>query len=213
MSSSARNAQGASLTLGVAGTAKTATAITKTNPPVFTSAAHGFTEGLVIVVTAATGMPEINGRVGITRNVAANTGELAGIDASAFAAAATAGTLTPTAVVVGNFKGFSGLDGQSSDIDVTDLASLAKEFRSGLMDNGQFSAQLQWLAAQSDLGQDALRASQIASGPSTQFKLAFKDGKFISFPAYVKQFSISGQVDGIVEGNVSARISGPYAMG
>lgn len=213
MSSTARNAQGAVLTIGVSGSAKTLTGASKANPLVATSAAHALSEGIVGVFSGVTGMPEANGRVGIVRNPATNTFEAAGIDSTGFAAVGTAGTFTPTACTVGNFKGFSGIDGQASDIDVTDFASVAKEFRAGLVDYGSFQIQVQWRELLGDVGQDALRASQLAAGPSSVFKLTFKDGKYIQFNAYVKQFSISGQVDGIVEGSVTMKISGGITLG
>lgn len=208
MSTSARNAQGAVLTVGMSGSAKTITAITQANPAVITSAAHGFTEGQIVVIASVTGMTAINGRVAVVRNVTTNTFEAAGIDSTAFVAYTSGGTATPTAVTVGNFKSWNGFDGQSSEIDVTDLSSIAKQFRAGLFDPGQLQIGVQYLHNTADQGQDALRASQIASGPPSTFVLSFKDGKTITCSGFVKQFSISGQVDQIVESNITIRLTG-----
>lgn len=213
MSSTARNAQGAILTVGVAGTAKTITAITKANPAVVTSTAHALTDGMVVVIAAVAGMVEINGRVGIVRNSSVNAFEVAGVDSTAFTIYTSGGTATPTACQVGNFKSWNGYDGQNSDIDVTDLGSVAKEFRAGLVDPGQLQVGVQYLHRAADVGQDAIEASQIASGPSSVFKLLFKDGKFITANGYVKQFSNTGAVDGIVDSSITIRLSGPLTKG
>lgn len=208
MSTSARNAQGAVLTLGTTATGKTITAITKANPAVITATSHGFTEGMIVVVSGVTGMTEINSRVGVVRNPTTNTFELAGVDSTAFTTYTSGGTATPSAVTVGNFKSWNGFDGQTSEIDVTDLASTAKQFRAGLYDPGQLQIGVQYLHNTADQGQDALRASQIASGPSSTFVLTFKDGKTITCTGFVKQFSNSGQVDGVIESNITIRLTG-----
>src|SRR6185312_7720844 len=49
-------------------TAKTITGITKANPGVVTSAAHGYANGQEIVVTGIAGMTELNGRNFIVAN-------------------------------------------------------------------------------------------------------------------------------------------------
>ena len=54
-------------------TAKTITGITKANPGVVTSAAHGYANGQEIVVTGIAGMTELNGRNFIVANVTTNT--------------------------------------------------------------------------------------------------------------------------------------------
>jgi hypothetical protein len=208
MSTSARNAQGAVLTVGATGSAKTITAITQANPAVVTATAHGFTEGTIVVFSSVTGMTQMNARVCVVRNVTANTFEAAGIDSTSFSAYASGGSATPNAVTVGNFKSWNGYDGQNSEIDVTDLSSTAKQFRAGLYDPGQLQITVQYLHNTADQGQDALRASQIASGPASSFVLTFKDGKTITATGFVKQFSNSGQVDGVVESNITIRLTG-----
>ena len=111
----------------------------------------------------------------------------------------------PTYTAIGNIKTFSGFDGASSEIDVTNLSSAAKEYRLGLEDNGQFTIELD--RDFSDAGQTqllALRDSQ--SGKS--FKLLLGNGANAVFTGYVKKFSVSGGVDAVVKGSVDIRISG-----
>jgi len=114
----------------------------------------------------------------------------------------------PTYTAVGNIKTFSGFDGSSSELDVTNLASTAKEYRLGLEDNGQFSIELD--RDFSDAGQTqllALRDSQVGK----TFKLLLSNGENAIFTGYVKKFSVAGGVDAIVKGSVDIRISGAVA--
>ena len=93
MSSNAYNAQGSTLKVGASGSAKTITGISKANPAVVTSTAHGLTEGQVLKIASVAGMTEINNKVGIVRNPAANTFELAGVDSSAFTTYTSGGSV------------------------------------------------------------------------------------------------------------------------
>lgn len=206
MSSNAYNAQGATLKIGSSGSAKTISAITAANPPVITASAHGFTEGQVVKITSVSGMTEINSKVGIVKDPTTNTFKLAGVDATSFTAYTSGGSATPTQATVGQFRSWDGPDAQSSDVDVSDLSSAAKEFRAGLMDYGSLTLQL--FVQDADDGQEAMRASQIANGPVSAFVITFANGKTRSFSGYVKQFSESGAVDGVVEARAAIKISG-----
>lgn len=61
-------------------TAKTITAITKANPGVVTSAAHGFVAGDWVFITGVVGMTQLNGRSFIVGTVATNTFQLHTLD-------------------------------------------------------------------------------------------------------------------------------------
>ena len=111
----------------------------------------------------------------------------------------------PTYTAVGNIKTFSGFDGSSSEIDVTNLSSSAKEYRLGLEDNGQFAMELDRDFA--DAGQTALLAAR-DSQAGKQFKLLLSNGENATFTGYVKKFSVAGGVDQVVKGSVDIRISG-----
>lgn len=117
----------------------------------------------------------------------------------------TAASGGPTYTAINNIKTFSGFDGASSEIDVTNLSSSAKEYRLGLEDNGQFSIELD--RDFSDAGQTALLAARDGqSGKS--FKLILSNGENAIFTGYVKKFSMAGGVDQVVKGSVDIRISG-----
>ena len=63
---------------------KTITAITKANPGVATSTAHGYTNGDVVVLEPIAGMTELDGQIVRVANITTNTFELEGIDTTAF---------------------------------------------------------------------------------------------------------------------------------
>jgi hypothetical protein len=71
--------------------AKTITSITAANPAVVTAASHGYNNGDRVVIYGSTGMLQIGGMNFTVSNVATNTFDLVGLDASGFAAPATAG--------------------------------------------------------------------------------------------------------------------------
>ena len=108
-------------------------------------------------------------------------------------------------VPIKNIKSFSGFDGASAEIDVTNLDSLAKEFRLGLVDSGSFSAEIDRDFA--DPGQVALLAAQIAA-EAAEFTLKFPTGDVATFTGFVKKLGLSGGVDAVVKGSIDIRISG-----
>ena len=210
MPSTAVSAQGTTFKVGVTAAAKTMSASTKANPVVVTSAAHGFLGGEVVLFSSVTGQPELNGRVGVVTVVSTNTFSCKGIDMSAAAAAGTAGSATPTAVVVGNVKDYSGLDGAKASIDVTNMASDAKEYRDGLQDSGKFTINLHTL--DSDQGQQALMGSKATTGYLSTFVVTLPNGKIRTFSGFVTKFSEQAGVDGVVAGACDIQISGAVAF-
>ena len=128
------------------------------------------------------------------------------IDTTGGAAFTSGGTATPvTYSTVGNIKDFTGFDGSASEIDVTNLASTAKEFQLGIVDSGQFSMNID--QDNSDAGQIALRSKQ-ASRLIANFKLVLPNGNTASFTGFVKKFGTQGAVDAAVKSSVDIRITG-----
>lgn len=119
------------------------------------------------------------------------------------------GTATPTTyTAIANVKSISEFEsGSASEIDVTNFASSAKEKRLGLVDNGGFSLAIHHSNA--DAGQAALQARRL-DGVITNFKVILPSGTTptASFSGFVKKFSKSGAVDGVVEAAVDVTISG-----
>ena len=207
MASTAISAQGSVIAIGTgSGAAKTITAISLGNPTIITSSTHGFANGDVVTLAGLTGADAatLNGQVVSVRNVTTNTFAVY-IDTTGktITAAGTATSTTFTNIV--NVRSFSGFDGAASEIDVTNLDSLAKEFRLGLVDQGQFTMELDY--DNSNAGHIALRAKQV-SGILSNFKLTLPNSNIITFNAYVKKFSLAGGVDAVAKTQVDLRITG-----
>lgn len=208
MTSTARTSQGIVISIGTgSGGAKTITAISLGNPTIITATAHGFTEGDVVTLAGLTGADAatLNGQTLSVRNVTTNTFAVY-IDTTGKTITA-AGTATPSSFsTIGNIRSFTGFDGSASEIDVTNLDSLAKEFLLGLVDQGQFSLEMDY--DYDNTGHIALRAKQV-SGLISNFKVVFSTGRVINFSGFVKKFTLTGGVDAVVRSAVDLRISGP----
>lgn len=208
MASTAISAQGSVVAIGTgSGAAKTISGISLGNPTIITATAHGFVNGDVVTLAGLTGADAatLNGQTVSVRNVTTNTFAVY-IDTTGktITAAGTATSVTFTNVA--NVRSFSGFDGAASEIDVTNLDSLAKEFRLGLVDPGQFTFEIDYNS--SNAGHVALRSKQV-SGLLSNFKLTLPDSTVITFNAYVKKFSLGGGVDAVAKTQVDLRISGP----
>jgi hypothetical protein len=112
---------------------------------------------------------------------------------------------TPSYTAIANIRTFSAFDGVNSEIDVTNLSSVAKEFRIGLKDNGKFSMELD--RDLSDTGQVALLAAQEAMTEKL-FQLDVPTIGTASFAGYVQKFTLGGAVDQVMKSSVDIRISG-----
>jgi len=115
-------------------------------------------------------------------------------------------TLTIDATDIGNIITYDGFDGVSQEIDITNLASVAKEYEVGLVDNGNFTFEVN--VDDSDLGQTALTAAK-NSGSTDTYILTLLGGTTRTFDATVLSFSESAGVDDVIKGSVSLKISGP----
>lgn len=208
MSSTAFSAQGSTLKIGSTGVTSIPAAITKANPPIVTDVAHGLADGDIVLAAGVAGMTQINGLYGCVLVQTTSKYAMYGIDATAFTSfsAATGATITQAQVALGNWKSFSGFNGQRSDIDVTNLASTAMEYLGGLQDNGTFD--FGFHIDDTDAGQKAFRANLAAVGVTSRFVLTFPNSKTRTFRGYVKSMPEQAGVNAAVEGNGSMRISG-----
>src|SRR5690242_14946766 len=117
-------------------------------------------------------------------------------------------TAPSTYEVIGEVISFDGPGGKAAIIDITNLASLAKEKLPGLPDEGQFSMVCNF--AGGDTGQQALAAAR--SGQTlTHFKVTFTDTSVAVFDAYVMEYKISGKADSKVELALTLEITGAVA--
>jgi len=111
----------------------------------------------------------------------------------------------PAAQTVGGIVSFSGFDGEASEIDITTLASTAKEFRLGLQDFGGFSIEL--MRDPTDIGQVTMEVAK-AAGATRECVLTLPGGDIATFDALVKSISASGGIDGVITGSANMRITG-----
>ncbi|CAB4153273.1 Phage tail tube protein 3 [uncultured Caudovirales phage] len=186
--------------------AKTITAITLANPPVVSSATHGFTAGQIVYIENIAGMVELNGRAFVVANPAAGTFELKGINATGYTAYTSGGSASLiTLTDIAEVTSVSGFDGEASEIDTTNLRSTAKEYLVGLQDFGNVS--LNVLLNNGDAGQTLLRTIK-GSASAKVFSLTLSDAKVSAFVGLVKQFSFDASADAAVTGQVSIRVTG-----
>ena len=99
--------------------------------------------------------------------------------------------------------------GQSDEIEVTTLASEAKEFTVGLADNGTFSMSGNWKL--DDEAQTVLRTAR-DDGEPRAFKVEFVDGSKSSFLGLVTQFTWDAAPNGTVNGTFNVRITGSVSF-
>ena len=111
---------------------------------------------------------------------------------------------------IGQVMTISGPDGSASEIDVTNLASAAKEFVIGLPDEGsvQLSCSFDYNASPS-INHDTLHAARVSQILQTfEIRLSDSPATVIAFSAYVTGFSLSLGVDDKVGANFTLRITG-----
>ena len=106
---------------------------------------------------------------------------------------------------IGQMTGFTGPNRTSSKIDVTHLRSVAKEYLTGLKDNGTLSFTGFWLPA--DPAQVAMRADPDAQ-TSASYTLHLTDGSIMTFTAFVDEMTMSIAPDGAIGMNGSLLITG-----
>lgn len=108
---------------------------------------------------------------------------------------------------VGEVFDIQGPDGEASEIDSTDFASAAREFRMGLPDEGRVTVQLYRLP--SDAQQNGLLTDRTAK-TLRNFEIVLTDAGTLtlSFSAYVLGFSYSMSPDDTIKASVTLRISG-----
>ncbi len=162
--------------------ADTISAITKANPGVASSTAHGMTDGAYAKLTI-TGMHQLDGRVARVDSPSTNAFNLEGIDTTDFdtftsgtAEEITFGTSLVTATEV-NASG-----GDFDFLDVTTIHDNVKKQIPGTANPIKFEFSNLWDV--SDTGLLALKAASDA-GAQRCFKFTFASGKIMVFTGYV----------------------------
>lgn len=203
------SAQGSTLHIATGtGGAKNITGIAPGFPTIVTSAAHGFKNGDVVSFASVTGTiaASINGTTRVVSNVTNNTYALDDLDSTGLAYTSGGAATPQTYTKVNGLLSFDGFDGSADELDTTDLDSTAKEFVSGIKDEGKFGFEMKVL--KTDNGQIALRAAR-TNGNIVGLKLTLPDGSVASFSTLVKTIPTNGGVNAVLKGKVDTKISGP----
>ena len=209
MPSTAISAQGTIVQIASGtGSGKTITVIVVGYPTIITATSHGFANGDYVTIAGVTGADAaLANLVWSISNVTTHTFSIP-LNSIGKTLTATGTGTGATYTAIGNVKSISDMEsGSASEIDVTNLASSAKEFRLGLVDNGSISLALHHSNA--DAGQVVLQARRL-DGVAVNMKVILPSGTTptASFSALVKKFSKSAAVDGVVGASCDIRING-----
>lgn len=114
-------------------------------------------------------------------------------------------------VTINGVKSITGIgSGSATEIDVTTLASTAKEFKPGLRDFGSFTMEV--VRNQDDLGQkemfDALAAQAVRTVIIT---LPSSTANVITMECFVQSITTDVNADGVVMGTAHLRVTGAPA--
>lgn len=162
--------------------AKTVSAVTKADPGVASSTAHGYTNGDIVLMTAQ-GMGEINNRLFRAAGVAADTFQLEGEDTTDYNAFSSGSAQKITLGTTFNtLKNISVSGGEFDLMDTTTIHDLIKKQEPGMASAVVFTFDSYW-----DIADAALQAAIAASKIQQQlaFQFTFPDGKKMLFYGYV----------------------------
>lgn len=218
MSKAAQLAQGSKFYIASSsGTPESLTAITVGFPTIIAITGHaGVANGDVVTFAdfAGADASTLNGKSFVVKNYATGaTNDTFAIDVNTVGKTITIGTATATPstwTAITEIKGIKPSGASASKIDVTDLNSTAKEYRSGLIDNGTFSLDINIL--ESDPGQEAVleafKASTVNSYKIvTPAKTRTFDATCLKFPTIP-----DANVDGVQTGTAEFQISGAVTV-
>ena len=118
-------------------------------------------------------------------------------------------TVSPNAYVqIGQVMSIQGPDGSTGEIDVTNLASTAKEFVASLPDYGSISLEVSWNHADASQNHDDLWTDFAAQTTATyQIRLSDSPQTTMTFTAFPNQFSTSLGVDDKVSASIGLRVT------
>lgn len=133
--------------------------------------------------------------------------------------------MTPAVVKVGQVKGITSIGGSSSDIDISNMDSVVKEFAKGLKDGGSPSFDIVFnpkaashilLHTLSELGTGATKSFYFGWSDGTSLPTIDSNGALtapttrsgIGFDGYVKQFQLDASTDSVLMGKVQLKATG-----
>lgn len=163
-------------------TAKTITGISKGNPGVVTSTAHGYSNGDYVVL-AVQGMRQLDGKVVRVAGITTDTYQTEGIDTTlfdTFSSGTNAKVTYGTTIQTATSMAASG--GNFDFIDVTTIHQNQKAQVPGLANPLTYTFDNLW--DPSDAGEIAMKAASDQSGQRA-FKFVFSTGATVVFNGYV----------------------------
>ena len=112
---------------------------------------------------------------------------------------------------IGQITAVDGPDTEVPLVDVSNLASTAREFNVGLPDTGQFVIPVQYDPA--DTGQARCQAL-LDARTAGNFQVLLTDSPITqwSFSARVISFTKSASIDGVWEGSITIKVSGSITV-
>ena len=135
---------------------------------------------------------------------------MAGISAQNSVIKVNTGTSeVPVWLKINGIKSFTTPDGSTSEIDVTDLDSVAMEYIAGMVDEGNFGYEGNELAA--DPGQIAVKAAR-ASREITGFQITLPNLDVLTFDALVKNVTATAGVNAVLSMKVDTKVTGPVVV-
>ena len=189
---------------------KAITAITKADPAVVTSAAHGLETGDVIRITGAVGMTEVNDEAFIIVKLSANTFELVDTDSTGYGTYVANGSIDEASFSNWcELSGYNRQGGSKTENDASALCSTAVEIELGLPDFG--TTQFDFFFAPQTAIQLAM-ASFDSSGDKMAVKVTLpKSGGIRTVLGFIQQTSEQASVNGLWTGSITMRNTGkPY---
>lgn len=217
MSVAAKLAQGSKLYIaGSAAAAEELTAITVGYPTILAITGHaGVANGDVVTFAGFTGADAatLNSVTGVVKNYATGaSNDTFAVDINTVGKTITidAGNTTATPAEwtqVKEIKSIKPSSAQADEIDVTDLDSTAKEYLTGLLNNGTVS--FEFFDKVSDSGQAAVLAA-FEAATSNNYKIVLTGASTRTFAASVTKFSTipDAAVNGVQTGTFDLKVSG-----
>lgn len=163
--------------------ALTVTAITLASPGAVTSAAHGLSNGAVVVFSVSAGMVELDGQAVRVANVATDTFELESLDTTDYSTF-TAGTCQEVSAwhTLATAQQITMPDGTPNKLDITTLIDKTKQYAYGLPDAPDGS--ITGLYDPTSAGVVAIKAATKANADLV-FRVDWAGGQFTVFNALV----------------------------
>lgn len=189
---------------------KAITAITKANPAVVTSTAHGLSDGMAITITGVVGMTEINGTYYVAGSTA-NTFNLITLDGVTvnsllFTTYVSGGLAAPqTYLAATESRTINFADAQTPEIDVTTLVSTSKEYLLGLQDAGEFQMEMNYVPFDPAIVEMRLAK---ADALKRSLYIEFRDGSVFAFQGFVKAVPFQTDPQSAVSGSATFKITG-----